>query len=90
VLDQVTSAIAADPKRWVNFMTRFEWGLERPDLRRAPTSAITIALSYIVGGLIPLAPYILGADLHRALMYFVIFTGIARAVFAMVKSARPQ
>ena len=85
VLDQVTNAIAADPKRWVDFMMRFELGLERPDPHRAPISAITIAVSYIVGGLIPLAPYILGVEVHRALIYSVIFTGIALAIFGAVK-----
>ena len=70
-LAQVTGAIAADPKRWVDFMMRFELGLERPDPQRAPVSALTIAISYIVGGLIPLVPYILGLELHRALIYSV-------------------
>jgi len=85
VLDQVTNAIAADPKRWVDFTMRFELGLERPDPKRAPISAMTIAVSYIVGGLIPLAPYMLGVELHRALIYSVIFTGIALAIFGAVK-----
>jgi len=85
VLDQVTNAIAADPKRWVDFMMRFELGLERPDPKRAPISALTIAVSYIIGGLIPLAPYIFGAELHRALIYSVVLTGIALAIFGAVK-----
>jgi VIT1/CCC1 family predicted Fe2+/Mn2+ transporter len=85
VLEQVTGAIAADPKQWVNFMMRFELGLERPDPKRALVSAVTIAISYIVGGLIPLVPYILGLELHRALVYSVIFTGIALALFGAVK-----
>ena len=53
-LEQVTRAIASDQKRWVDFMMRFELGLERPDPRRAPISAFTISISYVVGGLIPL------------------------------------
>ena len=85
VLEQVTNAIAADQKRWVDFMMRFELGLERPDPKRAPISALTIAVSYIAGGLIPLMPYILGLELHRALIYSVIFTGIALALFGAVK-----
>jgi vacuolar iron transporter family protein len=85
VLDQVTNAIATDPKRWVDFMMRFELGLERPDPKRAPISAMTIAVSYIIGGLIPLAPYIFGAELHRALIYSVVLTGIALAIFGAVK-----
>jgi vacuolar iron transporter family protein len=84
-LDQVTSAIAADQKRWVDFMMRFELGLERPDPRRAPISAFTIAISYVIGGLIPLAPYILGLDIDRALIFSVLFTGFALGVFGAVK-----
>ena len=84
-LDQVTSAIAADQKRWVDFMMRFELGLERPDPRRAPISAFTIAISYVAGGLIPLAPYILGLDINRALVFSIVFTGLALAVFGAVK-----
>jgi VIT1/CCC1 family predicted Fe2+/Mn2+ transporter len=84
-LDHVTNAIAADPKRWVDFMMRFELGLEPPDPKRAPISALTIAISYVVGGLIPLVPYMLGLELHRALSYSIVFTGIALALFGAVK-----
>jgi vacuolar iron transporter family protein len=85
VLQQVTNAVASDPKRWVDFMMRFELGLERPNPRRAPISALTIAASYIVGGLIPLAPYIAGLDLKRALIFSVVCTGIALAIFGAAK-----
>ena len=52
----VVNAIRADKRRWVDFMMRFELGLEEPDPKRARTSALTIALSYVAGGLVPLAP----------------------------------
>ena len=52
----VVAAIRADKKRWVDFMMRFELGLEEPDPKRARNSALTIALSYIAGGFVPLAP----------------------------------
>ena len=84
-LQQVTAAIASDQKRWVDFMMRFELGLERPDPRRAPISAFTIAVSYVIGGLIPLTPYILGFDLHQALIFSVAITGMALAIFGAVK-----
>jgi vacuolar iron transporter family protein len=84
-LQQVTSAIASDQKRWVDFMMRFELGLEKPDPRRAPASALTIAVSYVIGGLIPLTPYILGFDLHQALIFSVVITGVALAIFGAVK-----
>src|SRR5258708_13392945 len=64
----VVDAIRADRKRWVDFMMRFELGLERPDPRRARRSAATIAGSYIAGGLIPLLPYILLPSLSPPLL----------------------
>jgi VIT1/CCC1 family predicted Fe2+/Mn2+ transporter len=60
----VVAAIRSDPQRWVDFMMRFELGLEAPDSGRAVRSALTIALSYLVGGMIPLSPYML---VHRVL-----------------------
>ena len=53
----VANSIRADKKRWVDFMMRFELGLEEPDPKRARNSALTIALSYIAGGMVPPAPY---------------------------------
>ena len=53
----VLNALKRKPQAWVDFMMRFELGLEEPDPRRARRSALTIALSYIAGGLVPLAPY---------------------------------
>lgn len=47
-LDSVVAALAADKKRWVDFMMRFELGLEKPDPKRAPISAATIAVSYLI------------------------------------------
>src|SRR5579863_3422067 len=84
-LEQVTRAIASDQKRWVDFMMRFELGLERPDPRRAPISAGTIALSYNAGGLVPLMPYIIGLELQRALLVSIGCTGIAFVAFGAVK-----
>ena len=53
----VVKAISSDQNRWVDFMMKFELGLEKPDPKRASRSALTIAGSYIAGGMIPLAPY---------------------------------
>ncbi len=86
-LDHVTRAIAADQKRWVDFMMRFELGLERPDPRRAPISAFTIAISYVVGGLIPLAPYILGPDVDRALIFCRVYRVCAGALWRRERPA---
>lgn len=94
--DKVTSvvnSIRADKKRWVDFMMRFELGLEEPDPKRASRSAITIAVSYIAGGLVPLAPYFVFRAVHTALIASVAVTLLALLVFGYVKgqftTARP-
>lgn len=84
-LERLVGAISADKKRWVDFMMRFELGLERPDPRRAPLSALTIAASYIVGGLIPLMPYMLAANVAVALPWSIGLTAAALIVFGAVK-----
>jgi VIT1/CCC1 family predicted Fe2+/Mn2+ transporter len=84
-VDGIVTAISADKTRWVDFMMRFELGLEKPDPKRAPISAATIAASYAIGGLIPLAPYMIEDDIHRALTHSAIFTGLALLVFGAVK-----
>jgi vacuolar iron transporter family protein len=81
----ILAAFEARPKVWVDWMMRFELGLEEPDPRRAITSALTIAASYIAGGLIPLAPYMFTPDAHTALLYSVASTVVALAVFGFVK-----
>lgn len=84
-LDSVVTALSADKKRWVDFMMRFELGLEKPDPKRAPISAATIAVSYLVGGLVPLVPYMISGDLRTALLYSIVCTGVALIVFGGVK-----
>jgi VIT1/CCC1 family predicted Fe2+/Mn2+ transporter len=89
----VVNGIRADKKRWVEFMMRFELGLEQPDPKRARRSALTIALSYIAGGMVPLAPYFFFRTVHSALVGSVIFTLLALLVFGYIKgrftTARP-
>jgi VIT1/CCC1 family predicted Fe2+/Mn2+ transporter len=89
----VVRAVRADRRRWVDFMMRFELGLEEPDPRRARRSALTIALSYVAGGLVPLAPYFFFRSVHHALVGSVIVTLLALLVFGYVKgrftTARP-
>jgi VIT1/CCC1 family predicted Fe2+/Mn2+ transporter len=81
----VVNAIRADRRRWVDFMMRFELGLEEPDPRRARRSALTIALSYVAGGLVPLAPYFFFRSAHHALILSVVVTLLALLVFGYVK-----
>ena len=82
----IVTAITSNQKKWVDFMMRFELGLEPPDPARAARSAGTIAVSYIVGGLIPLAPYILMASIRPALWTSVIVTLLALFAFGAVKA----
>jgi VIT1/CCC1 family predicted Fe2+/Mn2+ transporter len=81
----VVTALRADPESWVRFMMQFELGLERPEPRRALTSAITIALAYVAGGLIPISPYIFAATAAEALPASIGFTLLALAVFGFIK-----
>jgi len=81
----VVAAISADQKRWVDFMMRFELGFEEPDPARARNSAVTIALSYVLGGLVPLTPYMLAADIFTGLRISVMVTLAALFVFGYVK-----
>jgi VIT1/CCC1 family predicted Fe2+/Mn2+ transporter len=81
----VLEALKRRPKAWVDFMMRFELGLEEPERNRASRSAITIAVSYIVGGLIPLIPYMLAGTLATALGASVTITLVALVFFGGVK-----
>src|ERR1700730_11371513 len=89
----VVDAMTRQPKQWVDFMMRFELGLERPDPKRALRSAATIATAYVVGGLIPLAPYMLIRNAHTALIFSVAMTLTALFIFGLIKDrytgARP-
>jgi VIT1/CCC1 family predicted Fe2+/Mn2+ transporter len=84
--EPIVAAISSNRDHWVDFMMRFELGLEAPDPSRARTSALTIAGSYIVGGFIPLAPYFFIASTHGALMASAGVTLAALAVFGFVKA----
>ncbi|NKC29672.1 iron transporter [Roseomonas sp. BU-1] len=86
VLRQAVEAIASDRRRWVDFMMRFELELVEPDPHRAARSAATIGGAYVVGGLIPLSPYILMAETGPALAVSCAFTAVALAGFGWLKA----
>ena len=81
----VVEALSRRPDAWVDFMMRFELGLEEPDPKRAVTSAATIAASYIAGGLIPLSPYILLTNAVHGLAYSAVVTLAALGIFGYMK-----
>jgi VIT1/CCC1 family predicted Fe2+/Mn2+ transporter len=83
--DPVVSALRRNPHAWVDFMMRFELGLEKPDPSRALSSGLTIAGAYIAGGLIPLSPYIFMMNVRTALAVSVAVTIVALAFFGYVK-----
>jgi VIT1/CCC1 family predicted Fe2+/Mn2+ transporter len=82
----VVEALSQRPKAWVDFMMRFELGLEEPDPKRAVTSATTIALSYVGGGFIPLSPYMIVSDAFHGLAWSACVTLAALGVFGYMKA----
>lgn len=81
----VVQSLRQRPKDWVAFMMRFELGLEEPQPGRAWKSALTIALAYAVGGMIPLSAYLVIPDARAALRLSAAVTLVALAVFGGVK-----
>lgn len=81
----ILHAMQSRPQAWIDFMMRFELGLEAPEPKRALTSAGTIAGAYIAGGLIPLAPYVVWADARTALGISVLVTLLALLIFGYIK-----
>jgi vacuolar iron transporter family protein len=69
----------------VDFMMRYELGLEKPEPKRALTSALTIAGAYIIGSLIPLSPYIVLSQAQPALLWSVGVTLAALLMFGYIK-----
>jgi vacuolar iron transporter family protein len=84
-IQTVVNAIKADRTQWVEFMMRFELGLEKPEPGRARRSALTIALSYVVGGLIPLAPYFFASTVRDGLIGSIVVTLLALTMFGYIK-----
>lgn len=83
----VVEGLRTRPKAWRDFMMRFELGLEKPNPKRALQCAVTIAVSYMVGGIIPLAPYMAFHNIDTAFWFSAAFTLTALAVFGFVKGS---
>lgn len=84
--EKIAREMAKHPKKWVDFMMRFELGLEKPDKNRAHQSALVIGLSYVVGGLIPLSAYFFASSSLQGLIWSSIITVISLVMFGLVKS----
>jgi VIT1/CCC1 family predicted Fe2+/Mn2+ transporter len=86
IQNKATEEIAKDKKQWVDFMMKFELGLDKPDPQRARKSALNIGLSYAVGGIIPLSPYFFISNSSEALKFSIIATLICLFIFGYFKS----
>ncbi len=81
----IVEALRKRPKKWIDFMMRFELGLEKPDPKRAMISALTIGGAYAAGGFVPLAPYMASNDASFALLLSIVVTLVALFLFGFVK-----
>ncbi len=84
--DRATEEIAKDKEQWVDFMMKYELGLDKPDPKRATNSARNIGLSYIAGGLVPLSPYFFVTTPEQGLKISVVVTLLCLFVFGWFKS----
>ncbi len=84
--EEATMEIIKDDKRWVDFMMKYELGLEKPDPKRATRSAFNIGLSYVVGGFIPLIPYFYVTEAVDGLKISAIITLLCLFIFGFFKS----
>lgn len=82
----IVEEMAKDKDKWVDFMMRYELGLEKPDPKRARNSALNIGVSYIVGGLVPLTPYFFTAHPYDGLRWSAAITVICLFIFGFFKA----
>ena len=82
----IAAELAKDKNKWVDFMMKYELGLEKPNVSRARNSAATIGISYIVGGLIPLTAYFFTHTPYQGLMISALLTVICLFLFGYFKS----
>ncbi|HPQ09434.1 MAG TPA: VIT1/CCC1 transporter family protein [Bacteroidia bacterium] len=86
VQNQLVEELCKDKDKWVDFMMQFELGLSEPDINRAKKSAFNIGLSYVVGGIVPLIPYIITDEPMQGFIGSVIITSVALLIFGYIKS----
>ncbi|WP_020601172.1 VIT1/CCC1 transporter family protein [Spirosoma panaciterrae] len=83
----IADELAKDKTKWIDFMMKYELGLEKPDPNRATKSALTIGSAYVAGGLIPLTPYFFINPPTLALLYSCLSTLICLFIFGYFKSS---
>jgi len=84
--DMLANQLSKDKTKWVNFMMKFELGLEEPNPNRAKNSALTIGIAYFIGGLLPLSAYFFTSTPHQGLLLSSIITIICLIIFGYFKS----
>lgn len=84
--DMIADELAKDKQKWVDFMMKYELGLDKPDPKRARNSAFNIGISYIIGGLVPLTPYFLAEHPIDGLKWSAVITVICLLVFGWFKA----
>ena len=83
---QAVEEMTKDKEKWVDFMMKYELGLDKPDPKRARKSAFNIGLSYVVGGLVPLTPYFFTENAIEGLKYSSMITIVCLFIFGYMKS----
>ena len=86
VQEQAVEEMTKDKNKWVDFMMKYELGLDKPDEKRARKSAFNIAFSYVVGGMVPLSPYFFVKTNIEGLQISAVFTLICLFIFGYFKS----
>ncbi|HRH65514.1 MAG TPA: VIT1/CCC1 transporter family protein [Bacteroidia bacterium] len=84
--ETIMKEMEKDHDKWVEFMMRFELGLEKPDIHRARLSARNIGLAYIVGGIVPLSAYIFTDTPVAGLAISSVITVLCLMIFGYFKS----
>ena len=84
--DELANEISKDKDKWVDFMMKYELGMEKPDPKRASRSAFNIGASYVVGGIVPLVGYFIAKTPEGGLMISSILTVLFLFVFGFIKT----
>jgi len=82
----IAEEMSKDKEKWVDFMMKYELGLDKPDPKRARNSAFNIGLSYVIGGLIPLSPYFFAAHPVDGLKWSCVITVFCLFIFGFFKA----
>ncbi len=86
VQNHIADELVKDKQKWVDFMMKYELGLDKPEPKRARNSAFNIGLSYIVGGLVPLSPYFFVTNPEDGLKISAAITVVCLFIFGYFKA----